>query len=284
GNCRRRLGSGRDIAGRGDVAGNSDVRAGAGSAGRRPAAGIHPPRVPTRARQTHRGRDAKRPLLGNRWRDPRTCRAASSRLGARCRRAADRWRRRSLGIAASGAGTFCSISGALRHRANRTQLPEGVAGVTCHVSILTAAGRGAIACIAIEGARSTALVARHFQPLRPRPTLDATPVGGVRVGVWGESETGEELVVARVDRGRWEVHCHGGEAAVARIIEDLEAAGAQRREATEWLAERASDELAQSALVLLPHTLTERAAGVLLDQYRGALREALQSVLQHMEA
>ncbi len=156
--------------------------------------------------------------------------------------------------------------------------------MTCHVSILTAAGRGAIACIAIEGARSTALVARHFQPLRPRPTLDATPVGGVRVGVWGESETGEELVVARVDRDRWEVHCHGGEAAVARIIEDLEAAGAQRREATEWLAERASDELAQSALVLLPHALTERAAGVLLDQYRGALREALQSVLQHMEA
>jgi len=91
-------------------------------------------------------------------------------------------------------------------------------------------------------------------------------------------------VVCRIGPERTELHCHGGSAAVARILADLAEAGVSRCEWTELIevievtdgpvgrpARRFEIEVAQA----LAAATTWRTAGILLDQQAGVLRQAL---------
>ena len=75
-----------------------------------------------------------------------------------------------------------------------------------------------------------------------------------------------------------EVHCHGGLAASAAIIESLEKAGCTSIPWKEWAAESGHDPIASAANVALAEALTERTASILLDQHTGALRTAIKEI------
>jgi len=146
---------------------------------------------------------------------------------------------------------------------------------SCRVALLTAPGRGAIATIAVRGDQATSLVGTLFRPAR-RGSLADFPCGRVLFGHWSPSGIdGEEVVVCRKSPGDIEIHCHGGSAAPAAIISSLQTAGAVVVSAGVWAEETIPDPLARAARLALGGALTTRAASVLLDQFRGALRNTL---------
>lgn len=98
----------------------------------------------------------------------------------------------------------------------------------CTAAVLTPPGRGAIATIQIQGplsdlqARIAFSPERFFQPRNGRQICEQ-PVDHILFGQWGE----EELVACRTSTCSVEIHCHGGPAAIGRILEDLEFLGAE---------------------------------------------------------
>lgn len=165
---------------------------------------------------------------------------------------------------------------------------------------LTPPGRAAIASIGLSGADGTELLQSLFHPASGRP-LQESPLGRIVFGRWGKGEegckTGEEVVVARLSETNIEVHCHGGSAAVAAIVGDLCAAGA-KESAWEGLPQTEADlgradsiqpdpsepdSIQDAARVALAKARTERTAGILLDQFHGALRTAIQRAIESIE-
>ena len=141
---------------------------------------------------------------------------------------------------------------------------------------LTPPGRGAIATLRVEGAKAVEVVQSRFHARRGRP-LSACPVDRLVVGHFGH-ERGEEVVVRRCADGAVELNCHGGLAAAAMIEDTLAAAGCQRTSWRHWAADAHHDPIAAAALQALAEARTERTAAILLDQYQGALRRALDDI------
>jgi len=113
-----------------------------------------------------------------------------------------------------------------------TPLPPSVA------ASLTPAGRGALAVIAFAGSAAQLDAAGLFQSRRELDVA-ALPVGEPVYGLWGNQARPiprEDVVLIRRDDLRLEIHCHGGTAAVERVLSDLVASGAQRLTAYEWTA------------------------------------------------
>jgi tRNA modification GTPase len=146
---------------------------------------------------------------------------------------------------------------------------------------LTPPGRGAIATLRIEGPTAIEVVEACFRAGNGRP-LSTCPIDRLVVGHFGveSAEPGEEVVVRRCTDGSVEVHCHGGYAAVARIEDLLVAAGFQSVPWQSWAAHCGDDPFAAAAWVALAEARTERTAAILLDQYQGALRRALDDIQQ----
>jgi tRNA modification GTPase len=145
--------------------------------------------------------------------------------------------------------------------------------------VLTPPGRGAVAVIAVEGKLALAVVEKNFQA--KSKGLAERALNSIAYGRWG-AEPAEDVVVCRRNERLIEIHCHGGVAAVSRILGDLTAAG----EATEtWQASIARHEasaIRAAARVALAQAVTERTAMILLDQYHGALENAVESVLNDL--
>jgi len=81
-----------------------------------------------------------------------------------------------------------------------------------------------------------------------------------------------------------EIHSHGGREVVAMLQEVLAAQGVQLCSSAELERHTASgDRLARQALEMLPHALTARTAGIVLDQHAGALRWVLDEVKGYLE-
>jgi tRNA modification GTPase len=141
--------------------------------------------------------------------------------------------------------------------------------------VLTPAGRGAIATIAVRGAEAAVIVGRHLQTGSGKP-LHAPAVGRVAFGRFSLSpDLTEEVVIGRPAVDEIEIHCHGGAAVVAAICHALASQGGVGRAPELWIADQEPDPLAADALLALRHATTERTAAILLDQHRGALRVAL---------
>lgn len=110
---------------------------------------------------------------------------------------------------------------------------------------LTAPARGAVAVIEVAGAPDVAgkvLTARFSTSVRVDP--GDLPINRVVFGVWrsGSEEAGEEIVVTRTATDRWEICCHGGPAAVGRILTDLRASLASELTDSESWNRTARDE------------------------------------------
>lgn len=139
------------------------------------------------------------------------------------------------------------------------------------VVVLTPPGRGAIASVLVEGPLAVHCVAQHFQPARDR--LATLPEGRIVLGRWG-GPSSEELIVCRTGPQRIEIHCHGGQGAVRRIVEDLRATGAEEKDWRTWSDVEADDQFQAAARRALAEAPTARTAAILLDQWQGALRRA----------
>ncbi len=112
-------------------------------------------------------------------------------------------------------------------------------------AVWTPSGRGAVATIRVRGDLATLSVgiAGIFQTASGR-SLSETPQQRICFGQWGCGEVGsgqwavgsgasaaEDVVVCRTGPDACEIHCHGGDAAVRRILSDLESVGCV---VTEW--------------------------------------------------
>lgn len=134
---------------------------------------------------------------------------------------------------------------------------------------LTPAGRGALAVIAFAGAAAQLDGARLFQSRRGLDVV-ALPLGEPVYGLWGNPATPippEDVVLIRRDALRLEIHCHGGTAAVERILSELVATGARRLTWSEWTAAIEGRLSAEIEFALAAAT-TWKTARLVLAQWR----------------
>lgn len=166
-------------------------------------------------------------------------------------------------------------------QAENEQLAAATVSVAgCQLAVLTPPGRGAVATIAVGGRRATELVAARFCAAAGRP-LAELPIGRIALGRWtAAGPSGEEVVVARRAEDEVEIHCHGGRLAVGAIADSLRAAGAEEVTWQQYAARHEPGGLEAEARRALAAARTERAAAILLDQWRGALRRVLRQTLE----
>ena len=159
---------------------------------------------------------------------------------------------------------------------------------TVQVIQLTPPGRGAIATLLVEGPGAVELLRGRFFPNGGRP-LQSCGVDQLVVGRFGRLPSagdgtypaewaGEEVVVRRRSEESVELHCHGGRAAVAAIQESLAEQGGRPVAWQDWVATHHQDPITAAAHIALAEARTERTAAILLDQYHGALRRALEDI------
>jgi tRNA modification GTPase len=148
---------------------------------------------------------------------------------------------------------------------------------------LTPAGTAAIATLGIWGPHAWHIVRELLQPrFASRSQLPADPEPGpVWLGRFGD-ETSDDVVVTTTSIQpvpRVEVHCHGGREVIRLLLETLAARGLRICSWQEFQERTSDDPLQSAAAIALADAATVRTASILLDQYHGAFRRALQSVL-----
>lgn len=156
------------------------------------------------------------------------------------------------------------------------------------VTVLTPPGRGAVATVCVDGPKAAEMVDACFVSASHQP-IASRPVGRIAFGTWQGNDPlrdgpGEELVVCRTRDNRVEIHCHGGQAAVENVMTSLTSLGALARDAEVWAVQNESDPIVAAAHIALGEAKTERAALILLDQHQGALRQAVDSIVRHLDS
>ena len=148
---------------------------------------------------------------------------------------------------------------------------------------LTGSGRSAIAVLMLQGEGAEPIIQRCFKPANHVPFKE----GQIRYGLWigtepeatGDSETqaqstehpAESVVITPMTDQTFEIHCHGGPAAVARIEADLRACRATSGSAASGSKPSEHSLLIREAETVLMKCNTPRTAGIAMDQVRGAL-------------
>ena len=148
---------------------------------------------------------------------------------------------------------------------------------------LTGFGRSAIAVLMLEGEGAESIIRRCFKPASHVPFKE----GQIRYGMWigaerevtGDSETqtqspeesAESVVITPLADQMFEIHCHGGPAAIARIEADMRSCRATS--ASDPSASKPSENLLliREAETVLVKCTTPRTTGIVMDQVRGAL-------------
>jgi tRNA modification GTPase len=148
---------------------------------------------------------------------------------------------------------------------------------------LTAPGRGAVATVRVWGkipplaeqSEPAATIRNRlnslFQAANGLP-LTEQQLRRIVFGRWGIDDV-EELVICRLDVDQFEIHCHGGEAAVQRVLNDLSNAGC---EIVDWRDQVASnsDCIQAECLDVLSRTTTPRTCRIALELANGLLTNA----------
>ena len=132
--------------------------------------------------------------------------------------------------------------------------------------LLTPRGRGAVATIAVRGSLEQLSTIAEKSPhsfflARNQKPLHLQTIGKILFGNWGE----EELVVCRTSDDEFEIHCHGGEAAISRILSDLEKTGVSILNAFDYL-EEAVDRWEADYQQVISRARTFQTATLLLQQ------------------
>ena len=152
---------------------------------------------------------------------------------------------------------------------------------------LTPAGRGAVATIRVCGRHAvsnpeleeSSSGANPLKPLDPMfraangVPLSEQSLFRVSFGQWGTADV-EELVVCRLSATTLEIHCHGGDAAVRRILDDLAVAGCEVASWQELI--QFDGVLAAECGEALSRASTWRTTRFLLEQAGGVLKRAFE--------
>lgn len=158
-------------------------------------------------------------------------------------------------------------------------------------ALLTGPTRGAVATLAISGSGVESILGRLLRPASAAPIL----AGQVRYAQWhggaAAELAGESVVVTRsaadpaADRPEcWEIHCHGGAAAAARLLEDLRQSGVAIVPAADFgltsgkQTEAAPRVICEATAVLI-QTESRRTAAIALDQIRDGMRAFVEQAL-----
>ena len=144
-------------------------------------------------------------------------------------------------------------------------------------AVLTPVGRGAVATIHVAGdlTQLDDMAVPLFRAANGR-LLSQQELRRIAFGRWGHTDA-EEIVVSRLSEETLELHCHGGEAAVRRIVNDLQRAGCA---VVSWQSQAAAhgQSLHAECLEALSRATTWRTAEILLEQSNGLLRTAFQQL------
>jgi tRNA modification GTPase len=150
-----------------------------------------------------------------------------------------------------------------------------------HVACLTPAGQGALATLGLHGPRAWAAVRELFRLRSGAPLPEVPEPGRFWLGRAGAGMADEVvLAVKQAEPPLLELHCHGGREVVRYLLELFAALGLSVCTWQEFLRHTTPDPLRAAAAVALASATTARAAAALLDQYHGALGQALDGVLE----
>jgi tRNA modification GTPase len=137
------------------------------------------------------------------------------------------------------------------------------------IDILTPPGRGAVAVIACTGDISILDGDHESPPLciaRDGRLFQGRPINRVTFARWGGDHP-EDVVVCRTSENEFEVHCHGGRAAVERIRKELTAAlGSTTPRLRQSTANEEHHRLLAAAWHAVSLATTLRTADLLLHQ------------------
>jgi len=151
------------------------------------------------------------------------------------------------------------------------------------VACLTPPGSGAIATLALRGTSAWQIMRSLFRPhSRSGRELPKVPeVGRVWPGRLGTDLADEVVLAVKAgDPQPWvEIHCHGGPAVIDLLLETIAARGARVCASSEFQRLANGDDLHTDAGLALADARTIRTAAILLDQYHGAFRTAVQAIL-----
>lgn len=151
-------------------------------------------------------------------------------------------------------------------------------------ALLTPSGRGAVAVIRVHAAKPAHFdlpakaVDADFISVSGRP-LSQQPVGRLCYGHWMSDSTSEDVVVCRTAESTVEVSCHGGRAAVNRILDSLKAEGAS---IVDWKTQQAtiSSPFDRELAEAISLATTTRTATILLEHASGRLKDSLTQLLE----
>src|SRR5687768_3023452 len=101
-------------------------------------------------------------------------------------------------------------------------------------SVLTPAGRGAVAVVAAAGQAAIAAVDASFRAANGR-LFAQQDRNGIVFGHWMSGDHREEVVLLGGEEDSLEIHCHGGAAAVDRIVAALAATGCEITPWQRWI-------------------------------------------------
>ena len=142
-------------------------------------------------------------------------------------------------------------------------------------AVLTPVGRGAVATIRVVGNLSQLddAAVPLFRAANGK-SLSQQELRRIAFGRWGR-ENAEEIVVSRLSDETLELHCHGGDAAVRRIMDDLQRAGCA---VVSWQSQMIArgESLDAECVDALSRATTWRTAEILLEQSNGLLHTAFQ--------
>ena len=154
-------------------------------------------------------------------------------------------------------------------------------------SLLTPAGRGAVAVVAATGPAVWGVVAACFRSASGS-TISRQSAGRVLFGRWrhrsaADAGFDEEAIVCPLSGDELEVHCHGGEAASTSVFSAFVRGGCTPLSWEQWLERSCGDRLQAEARIALASAPTRRTAAILLDQLHGALRNSVNEILDRVQ-
>ena len=138
------------------------------------------------------------------------------------------------------------------------------------VSELTAGGRGAICVLGVSGTEVASKLQRFFLPASGKP-ITSCPAMKPLYGQWKS----EGIIVCVHDPAYVEVHCHGGDFAKQRIINDLDSLGFVYKGLVQLQHPTSS---VDAAMLELAKATTQKTAAVLTWQTEGAFEKALEEI------
>lgn len=150
---------------------------------------------------------------------------------------------------------------------------------------LTSDAPSAIAVIEVTGPDAWSWLQKYWVPHSSLPLNRLLALNRIRYGMLYASEShtsGESVVVCRTEEERFEIHCHGGQAASSIILARLASDGFHIVSPLRGLR-HGLDPVQSHAQQDLLAAESMATAAILLDQYRGSLSSEIRQVIAHIQ-